>query len=378
MRGGEIPRGPAYDGFGVMRLEFSFARSRESDAPGSARRRTAGVRSARPRRPARVALQGLALAIFFGGAAAAIAQQPGEPAGEIVANLAAGRVVIFIAKDAIVVGTLENPLEVNTRPPAPVVLSSERFGVLLGPVEWHAPASPQYVALLDRELPHLRTLAVATLPHLGQSHGGDEAADIEAIGQGLFERLNQVAQSLHGPLALPASEPFAELIVADYLAGYGPEVWQLSYRIAQEEEKDSYWTTRVLDPRYLQIWPPEKGQPRSLIEFDYPPQSAGPSLLDLLRQGDPRLAAARASDPRMAAVEDHILNGTIGKALSADAVQFLRAALDALAPPHARETMAILQKETGFSWILPPPAPPAAPAVLQNHPLGAPTLQPQE
>ncbi len=372
---GEIAQRPAYDSFCAMRVTFPFLRPRPDLAPGRTRRRAAQARGLHTRSLACIVAQGLALLIFCGGAPPAAAQYPGEPAGEIVANLAAGRVVIFVAKDAIVVATLENPIEVNTRPPEPVVLASERFGVLLGPVEWHAPASPQYVALLVRELPHLRTLPVAALPHLGQSQGGDEAADIEAVGQAFFERLNQIVQSLHGKLNLPEGEPLIQLIIADYLAGYGPEVWQLSYGIQQEEEKNSYWTTRALNPEYLQVWPPEKGQPHTLLEFDYPPENARPSLLDLLRQGDPRIAAVRTADPRLAAVEDRILNGSVNKVLSADAVQFLRAALDALAPPRARETIGVLHKETGFSWILPPPAPPA-PRLPQNRPPEAPTLQP--
>ena len=39
------------------------------------------------------------------------AQQPGTPTEEVVANLAAGRVVIAVVKDAILVGTVENPIE---------------------------------------------------------------------------------------------------------------------------------------------------------------------------------------------------------------------------------------------------------------------------
>ena len=96
-------------------------------------------------------------------------------------------------------------------------------------------------------------------------------------------------QNLHAKVDLPANEPLAELILVGYQPGYGPEVWQLAYAMKQREEEPGYWTTRVLLPSYVQLWPPEKGQPHTLIEFAYPPENAPPTLLELLRQKDPRL-----------------------------------------------------------------------------------------
>ena len=59
------------------------------------------------------------------------AQNPDqESAEEIVANLCAGRVVIGVAKDGIVVATAENPIEPETRPPMIVPLSDERVAIL--------------------------------------------------------------------------------------------------------------------------------------------------------------------------------------------------------------------------------------------------------
>src|SRR6202790_1551576 len=70
----------------------------------------------------------------------AFAQQPPEaPAQEIVANLAAGRVVIAVVKDAILIATVENPIEAGTSPPTPVPLGSVRAGVILGSVDWFSP-----------------------------------------------------------------------------------------------------------------------------------------------------------------------------------------------------------------------------------------------
>jgi hypothetical protein len=295
------------------------------------------------------------------------------PVEETVANLAAGRVVIAIVKDAILVATVENPIEPETRPPTPVQMATSRLGVLLGAVEWTAPASHRQIALLDRELPRLRSSLIAQPPRL-QPQAGDEAADVEAIGQALLERLNEAAQGLHGKIDLPANEPLAELILADYAAGYGPEVWQLSYGIKQAQPQNDYWTTRVLRPIYLQFWPPEKGQPRTLVEFAYPPENAPTPLLTLLRQQDPRLQKLILADAQNAQVAGHLLQGESNQILAANAVQFLRAALDAVGPPNARQTMAIIGRETGFAWVLPPPPEPKSPNPQPDRPPGAPSL----
>lgn len=297
----------------------------------------------------------------------------GQTNGEVVANLSAGRVVIAVVKDAILVGTLENPIEVHTLPPTPVLLLSERFGVFLGPVDWWSPPSEDEIGELNQELPRLHTYAVATPPHLGQSKGGDQPYEIEITGESLHERLNTLAQSLHSPLSWPRNEPFAQLIVADYFAGYGPEIWELSYRLEQEQQDGDFWTSLIDPPTYLQFWPPEKGQPRTLVEFDYPSQGAPPSLLQLLQQQDPRVERVVQSDTTMSDVAQHFLDGTGNKLRATDATQFLRAALDAIAPPHARETVGILYPETGFRWILAPPA--EKPVHREQRPPGAPTLQ---
>jgi hypothetical protein len=297
---------------------------------------------------------------------------------EIVANLAAGRIVIAVVKDAIIIGTIENPIEAGTRPPTPVQIGTDRAAIILGPVDWFSPSPHQDLARLDQELPHLHSRLVTTAPHLGQSEGGDVATDIEATGQGFLERLSQVAQGLHGRVDLPEGEPIAELIIADYLGGYGPEVWQLAYAIKQEQENDDYWDTRVLRPTYLQFWPPEKGQPRTLVEFNYPPEDAPPSLLDLLRQKDPRLEGIQSADAQMAQVADRLLRGESNKLRASDTIQFLRAALSAIAPPKSRQTMAVIGEQAGFSWVLRPPAEAepqrAQQAEQSERPAGAPSL----
>ena len=305
---------------------------------------------------------------------AAAQRTSAEPVEERLVNLAAGRVIIAVVKDAILIATLENPIEPETRPPVPVPLGSLRAGIILGAVEWIAPASHRQIALLDQELPSLRSRLITPAPHL-QPNAGEEATDVEAVGQALLERLDTLAQGLHAKVDLPAGAPIAELVLADYASGYGPEVWQLAYAIKQTEQESGYWTTRARRPTYLQFWPPEKGQPRTLVEFAYPEENAPTPLLALLRQEDPRLQKLLASDAQMAQVAAQFLQGDSTKMSAADATQFLRAALDALSPRGARQTLAIIRREASFDWILPPPPEPVRPELQPERPPGAPTLR---
>jgi hypothetical protein len=298
----------------------------------------------------------------------ASAQAPATSTEETVVNLAAGRVVILVAKDAIIVGTVENPIEAETTPPIPVELGTVRLGIILGAANWMSPSTHQDIARLNQELPRLRVSLLAPDPHLQNSAAAGEATDIEGVGQGVLERLNQLAQNLHAKVDLPPSEPLAQLILVDYLSGYGPEVWQLSYAMKQEEQAKDYWVMRVLRPSYVQSYPPEKGQPRTLIEFAYPLEAPPTPLLELVRQKDPRLEKVIAADPKLTDVASRILQGQSPKILGVDAIQFLRAALDAIAPPNARETMAVIREEEGFQWILPPPAEPKAPKASGPQP----------
>jgi hypothetical protein len=330
-----------------------------------------GVRKARRRDSLYAAL---ALVLLLAVPRATAQNQTGESNEETVASLAAGRVVVLVAKGAILIGTVENPIEADSHPPTPVAIASERVGVILGAVRWSSPSTQREIARLDEDLPHLRSRAVTQEPHLMVDPAGVEATDLEMVGQGLLDRLNEVARDLHAKVDLPANEPLAELIVAGYTSNYGPEVWQLAYPMKQREEEPGYFTTRVLLPSYVQLFPPEKGQPRTLIEFAYPPEDVPPTLLALLRQKDPRLQKLVASDAKMAEVAGHLLAGDSGKVLPADATQFLRAALDAIAPPNTRETMAIISEEAGFSWILAPPPEQPLPGVRPARPPDAPSL----
>jgi hypothetical protein len=316
----------------------------------------------------------LAIALLFTAPRPAAQEQPKPPNEETVASLSAGRVVVAVVKGAILIGTIENPIEPDTHPPTPVPIGSARVGVILGAVRWSSPSSQRETARLDEDLPHLRSGAVTQAKHLATDPAGTEATDLESVGQGLLDRLNEVAQDLHSKVDLPAKEPLAELILAGYATDYGPEVWQLAYAMKQQEETPGYWTTRVLLPSYVQFWPPEKGQPHTLIEFAYPPENAPPTVLELLRQKDPRLEKLISSDPKMAEVARLLQQGDSNRIPAADATQFLRAALDSIAPPNTRETMATINAETGFAWILAPPRDTALPGIQPARPPDAPSL----
>jgi hypothetical protein len=330
--------------------------------------------------------------IFLIGVAPPLAIRAGQDtpqtaSQEMVVNLAAGRVLVAVTKDAILIGTVEDAIEQDTHPPIPAQIGSSQVGVILGAVEWIAPASKRQMARLDQELPRLRGREAPVAPHLA-SKVGMEATDLEAVGDGLLSRLNELAGNLHGKLNLPPGEPLAILIVADYVPGYGPEVWRLDYRLEQAEESPGYWTTRVLRPSYVQFWPPEKDQPHTLLEFAYPPGptrdsggagSAPASLVELWRNKDPRLEQIASSDPALGDAARGVLQGESDKVAPPNATQFLRAAMDATSPRGARQTFAALGEESGFRWILPPPVETVRPGLRPERPPGAPSLvKPQQ
>jgi hypothetical protein len=321
-------------------------------------------------------LAGITLVSWFSREPRALAQNPSDqPGEEVIANLAAGRVVIAVVKDAILIATVENPFEAQTHPPTPVPLSGQRAGVILGAVDWFSPSSKVQIARLDRDLPRVHGHVKPQGPKLQAGMEGNEATDIEFVGEGLADRLNEVVKNLHAKMDLPQGEPLVQLVIADFILGYGPEVWHVDYSIEQFPQRGDFWETRVPRPRFLQDWPPEKGQPSTLIEFDYPPGVTSPSLLEMLRQKDPRLQKLSDSDSNMAAVASMLLRGASNKIKAPDATQFLRAAIQAISPANSRETMASIGLESGFAWIVQPPNEPK-PALQQKEqrPADAPTL----
>lgn len=295
--------------------------------------------------------------------------QQGEQ--DVVANLAAGRVVLWVADKGIVIGAVEHRVEPGARPPFIVPLGAHSVGILLGAAEWISPASGRPPVRLDRELTVLASEASrfrpATDPYLA-------ASDIESIGVAFLERLRAVAGELHRKLDLQPEEPLVELLLVDYAQNYGPEVWLLRYRVAQEALRGDYWRTRVLRPSYTQLYPPEKGQPRTLIEVRYP-DDAGPALLDLLKQNDPRLTRLSTADARMARAAERVARGESHKASVGDATEFLRATLDVVGGTEVKQILGVLYEERGLEWVLAPPEPPEKAQEEKPHEPGAPTLR---
>lgn len=308
-------------------------------------------------------------------AARGVAQDTSEtPGEEVVANLAAGRVILLVTKDAILIGTIENPIEPQTHVPAPVQMSTFRAGTILGAEDWFSPSSRREIARLDRELPHLRATPSAAAPTLaGAASQEKDAVDLEVVGRGVRRRATEIVQELHGKLDLPPNEPFLEVIVADYISDYGPEIWQINYELQQEEQTPDYWTTSVGYPAYLQLYPPVKGQPHTLVEFSYPPTTA-PTLLDLLRQNDPRFDSLRHSDDKSSEALNAILEGRAEKISSVEALPIFRAALEILATPKNRITLSEITEQDGFSWIVPPPPEPKSNLRQTEREAGAPSL----
>lgn len=303
---------------------------------------------------------------------------PGDQrAQEIVANLCTGRVVIGVASDGIVVATVENPIEPQTRPPMIVSIGDERVAVLLGAADWWLPDENRELARLDQELPTLpppQGMGV-NRPRLQTGYeagGGSEATGIESLSDNLRSRLAVIANHIHGNLNLSADQPLLQMVIADYAPNYGAEVWLVQYFVEQEPEQGDYWQTRILQPKYDQLWPPEKGQARGLVEISYP--SATP-IANLIHSGNARLAQSISAAPGMTEVSESILDGDIQKLNAADLAAFLRTALNAVAPPKARMIEAEVSKTRGVGWFIEPPVEPQLAGTEQTRPAGAPSLR---
>jgi hypothetical protein len=296
-------------------------------------------------------------------------------AQEVAVNLAEGRVVICAAKDGIIVATVDAHSEAGSPPPVVAALGDLRAGVIMGAVEWVQPESKDAPARLDVEFPRL----VASAVHAGAKAGDSgSASDIEAIGVAVLERLRVLAGQLHHKINLAEDEPLLRIVLAGYVEGYGPEAWTLDYHVRQEELANDYWQTRVLRPSYTQLYPPEKGQPRTLVEVRYPPENRAkdePELLDLLRQNDPRLSKIRAANELLAKSIAFVVDGQSQKSTAASDIDFLKPALRAVTRPDAQFTMAYVDFDRGFQWVLQPPKPATPPPTdAKPEEPGAPSL----
>ena len=194
---------------------------------------------------------------------------------EIIANLAGGRVIVHVAKDVIIFAAIDKPVERNSISPRVMNVDSGHLGILFGAAEWRIPADPKPIRM-DRDLPHIG----ARDPHY-QPAPGEAEPDLETIGVAFLEKLRPLVAQLHHKLDFASDDPIFQLVIIGYGAdNYGPEVWVVEYRMEQEmiASRGEYWQTRVLRPRFTQLYPPEKHAPRTIVESRYPPDSKGPTL----------------------------------------------------------------------------------------------------
>jgi hypothetical protein len=310
------------------------------------------------------------LALFAAAATAAHAQSL-DRQDEIVANLAAGRVIVHVAaNDTIIIAAINQPIEPGAPPPRLMSIDSTHVAILLGASEWRAPADPQPVRL-DRGF----QLIGRPDPRY-QTYEGAEA-DLESMGESFLEKLHPLAAQLHNKLDFPPDQPVFDLVIIGFgPQGYGPEVWTAQYGLQQEQiaSRNDYWQTRVLRPRFTQLYPPEKHDPHRIVETSYPPNaaSAQPALSALIDAGDPRIAQLCASDQRFEKVAALLEKGQAQKAAPGDAADFLRALLPIVAP--GKTFFLGTMTERGFDWIVPPEEPVERVKEDKNRPSEAPSL----
>jgi hypothetical protein len=297
---------------------------------------------------------GTAIVLACVGVYAKAAAQTQNPEDEIVANLAGGRVIVHVARDGnIVFAAINQPVEAGGVPPRVLEVDSMHVAVLLGASEWRLPADPNPVRL-DRNFERVRGRDPK------YQYNTDEAEpDLETIGVAVLEKLRPLTSQLHHKIDLPADEPLLEMVLIGYAPNnYGPEVWTVEYRVQQEQvsTRGEYWQTRILRPRFTQLYPPEKHAPRMIVEARYPADLKAPTLMALIQGNDPTIAQLRGSDARFAKVIEAVDKGQAQKAVPADAADFLRAVLPLIADKQPF-ILAKMEEQHGFDWIVPPDEP---------------------
>ena len=293
---------------------------------------------------------------------------------EIVANLAGGRAIIHVANDAILFAAIDHPLESKSVPPRVAAIDSRHVGILFGASEWQIPAQPKPIRL-DRDIPHIAPVD----PRMAVP--GEAEQDLEQIGVAFLEKLRPLVSQLHRPIDLKPNEPLFQIVLLGYAPQYyGPEVWLIEYQVEQSSAaaRGDYLQTHLLRPRFTQLYPPEKHQPKTLIEVRVPADLPDIPLAGLIQQNGPGMARLRSSNARLNKVADLIQKGEAQKADPAAAAEFLRAALPVTAG-DARFIMGSIGESTGFEWIVPPEEPreKEKQAEDKKRPADAPTLMRQ-
>lgn len=291
---------------------------------------------------------------------------------EIVANLAAGRVIVHVAKELIIFAAIDQPAERNSIPPRVMDLDSTHIGILFGASEWKYPSDPKPVRL-DRNFQR-----VSGKDPRYQPAPGEAESDLETLGTAFLEKLRPLVAQLHHKLDFAPEEPIFQVVIVGYAPNdYGPEVWVVEYRIEQEQiaTRGEYWQTRVLRPRFTQLYPPEKHAPRTVVEIRYPADAKGPTLPQLIEGNDPEIDHLGSSQPRFAKVLEGIRRGQANKAAAVDSADFMRGVLP-LINEGAHYILGTMEERRGFEWIIPPDeSVEKAEEKDKNRPPEAPTLR---
>lgn len=314
-------------------------------------------------------LLGIAVLAVLVSAAPARAQDQDD---EIVATLSGGRVIVHATPETVTFIAIDEPIETGSAPPRVMNLDSHHVGVLLGSSEWRIPADPNPIRL-DRG----QTRIGAPDPRYQGTYNGEAEPDLETIGVAFLEKLTPLAARLHHKLDFPPDQPLFELVVVGFgPKDYGPEVWTAEFRMAQTmvATRGDYWQTRVLRPRFTQIYPPEKHEPRKIVETCYPSDCKGPTIQQLIEGNEPTFDKIARSDPKLLKAMEFISKGQAQKAVPQDAARLLRAAVPLLFPGK-RFVMGLFEEQHGFDWIVPPEEPMERAKDDKTRPPEAPSLR---
>jgi hypothetical protein len=291
---------------------------------------------------------------------------------EIVANLAGGRTIIHVTNDTILFAAIDHPLETKSVPPRVATLDNRHIGIFFGASEWQISSQPKPIRL-DRDIPHF----AAPDPHFSSS--GQAEPDLEQMGIAFLEKLRPLVSQLHHKIDLKPDEPLVQIVLIGYAPDYyGPEVWLIEYQVEQNNvaTKGDFWQTHILRPRFTQLYPPEKHQPKTLVESRFPPDLPDLPLLGFIQQNGPAIHNLLYSNPRFYKVADLIQKGEAQKANPTDAADFLRATLPLIAG-DAHFFLGTMSERGNFEWIVPPEEPREKVKTTEdkNRPPDAPTLE---
>ena len=279
--------------------------------------------------------------------------------------------IIHVAQDEIIFTAIDQPVEAHSIPPRVMSVDASHIGVLLGASEWRLPADPKPVRL-DRDFPHV---SGRNPRYEGDPEAGEP--DLETIGVAFLERLRPLVLQLHHKIDFKPDEALFEVVLIGFAPdNYGPEVWTIEYRVEQDEiaSRGDFWQTRVLRPRFTQLYPPEKHAAKTLIETRYPPDSSKePTLQQLIEGNDPDIENLSKGEPKFLKVMESIDRGQANKAAPRDAADFMRAVLPQIVG-HSKFILGTMT-DRGFDWIVPPEEPVEKAQEDKNRPPEAPTLR---